>query len=305
MKRRLRRMGWSLRRLRLSRLVVGIVVVAAAAAGLGLFTDLDLATIGRGAVLLALGLLLASPVAALWSRLMLRRPPWRSTPALCFAGSDLGFRVAGRSGRRREPAIQAAVAAEIPPTAHPTAVEVWLVACDEAGRDQTLIRGRPHRSAWSSSVEGLIEPADRNDPFQAAMRLIAEQYEVPITRVDVLAWGTETLREGSRNAVVAIARTSISAEELLRRTGEESEGRTAHPVALAPTPIADALAWGDPRSWRGAAAYGLLELLERTEPGSWTALEGRVRDRWRDKAMFARVERGTAQIAGRVLAADG
>ena len=305
MNRRLRRIGWSLRRLRAIRLAAAAALAATAVIGLWLGTDVDPALIGRGAALLAVGILLARPAGALWSRFMIRRPPWRSAPELRFAGLDLGFRVAGRAGRHTDGQIGAGIADAPADTAAPTALEVWLIAADQAGRDVTIVQGLPDRRLWSSSLDGVVDPADRDDPFRAVLRLVNEQWEVPIVRVDVLAWGSERTRDGARTAVVACARTSIPAERLSSLTYDDSDGRTAHPVSLSPDSVADALAWGDPASWRGGAVYGLLELLEHAEPGSWTALEGRVRTRWRDKAMFARVERGTAQISGRVLAADG
>lgn len=305
MKRRLRRMGWSLRRLRVDRLVAAAVLAATAVGALRLVGDVDLSLLGRGAALIAIGILLARPAAALWSRFMVRRPPWRAAPELRFAGADLGFQMAGDAGPNTYRDMRAAIAGELARATNPIALEVWLVASDEAGRDSTIVESLPDRRLWSSSLEGALDLADLDNLFGAGLRLVTEQWEVPITRFDVLAWGNERTQDGSRQVLVASARTSMPAERLVALTDDDSAGRTSHPVSLSVECVADALAWGDPASWRGGALYGLLELLEQAEPGSWTALEARVRARWRDKAMFARVERGTAQITGRVLAADG
>lgn len=303
MKRRLRRVSWSLRRLRPARLGIGFVLTAVAIGAVWIFTDADVSVIGWTVMVLAIGLLLARPAAALWSHLIMRQPSWRVGPTMRFAGSDLGFSVSGRP-TSSPPSTAVRGLATPDPTApdHPTVLEIWLVAGDPAGSDWTIVSGRPDRTIWSSSVEEPIVPADGNDPYRAAHRLIGREWAVPITEIDVVARGSEVVPDGRRDVVVAVARTSLSIEEFTALAYEDP-GRTAQPVPVSPKGVADALGWGDPVSWRGGAVYGLLELLEQNEPGSWTALEGRVRARWHDKAMFARVERGTAQITGRVLAA--
>lgn len=303
MKRRLRRVSWSLRRLRPARLVIGFVLAAVAIGAVWIFTDADLSVIGWTVMILAIGLLLARPAAALWSHLIMRQPSWRVGPTMRFAGDDLGFTVSGRSASGSPSAVITAVATtDRTAPDHPTVLEIWLVAGDAAGSDWTIVSGRPDRTIWSSSVEGPTVPADGNDPYRAAHRLINREWAVPVTAIDVVVRGSEVVPDGRRDVVVVVARTSLSLEEFTA-LAHQDPGRTAQPVPVSPKGVADALGWGDPVSWRGGAVYGLLEVLEQNEPGSWTELEGRVRARWHDKAMFARVERGTAQITGRVLAA--
>jgi hypothetical protein len=149
-----------------------------------------------------------------------------------------------------------------------------------------------------------LDDTGRPNPFRATHRLIKEELDLPLVGIELLGWGREEHSLGTRDTVVAYVTTSIEAENL---SGVEyPEGRVeraAHLVPIDLEGVAKTLGWGHPLNWRGGSAFGLLELLEASQPGAWAALEHRVAPRWYEKGMFARVERGTEKVSERALAA--
>lgn len=315
MKLRLKRIGWWIRRLRGKRFIAFVGIVAIAAVGGWLYGGLDSAAMGGIAALVVAGVVLAKPITSVARRLFLRSAPWRSgSGPLSFAGSDLGYWVEGlvESESPRESVDRIADSGGRFASGQ-VGLELWLVAGDEAGHDWTIVQEIKEppsgRIIWSSSVDADLTIADFDDtgrpnPFRAAHRMIKEEFDVPLVDIELLGWGREQLQLGTRDTVVAFARTSLPAEQLSGFTYQE-DGRTeriAHLVTVDLDGVAKALGWGHPSSWSGGAAFGLLELLEEFQAGAWPALERRVAPRWYEKAMFARVERGTESLTGRAAA---
>ena len=314
MKHRLKRIGWWIGRLRGKRFIAFVAIVALAAIGGWFYGGLDSAAMGGGVALVVAGVVLARPLGSLARRLFLRKPPWRSgVGPLAFAGADLGFRVEGlvvsESPRETVDSIASSggrfANGEI-------GLELWLVATDDLGQDWTIVQEIKEPPAgkvgWTSSVDAGLTIADFDDtgrpnPFRAAHRLVKGEIDVPLVDIDLMGWGREQMTAGTRDTVVAFARTAVPAEKLSGFTYPDNRAeRVAHLVPLDLDGIAKALGWGHPSSWNGGAAFGLLELLEEFQPGAWPALERRVAPRWYEKGMFARVERGTESLTEKAAA---
>jgi len=306
---RLRRAGWWIQRLRGKRFIAFIAITAAAALTGWFYGGFDSAATGGIAALVVASLVLAGPLKLLAKRLFVRTAPWRSgLGPLTFAGSDLGFLVEGFVGSEGPRETVDAIAASGGRFASgEMSLELWLVATDDQGQDWTLvqeIREPPAgRLVWTSSVDSQLNIADFDDtgrpnPFRAAHRVVKEEIDVPLVDIELFGWGREQLPVGTRDTVVAFARTSVPAEKLSGFTYPDSRvERSAHLVSLDLDGLAKALGWGHPTHWNGGAAFGILELLEEFQAGAWPALERRVVPRWYEKGMFARVERGTESLA--------
>ncbi len=316
MRHRLRRAGWWVRRLRGKRLLGLVTLVTAAVVGGWIYGGPTSAAVGGVVGLVIVGILLARPVAALAKRLFLRTPPWRAEPGpLAFAGVELGFNVEGFvAGETPRQLVDKIATPGGRFASGEFSLELWLVASDAQGQDWTIVQELDlppaGKTAWTSSVDGLLSFADfdetgRPNPFRATQRLAKEELDVPLVDIDILGWGREQqYPAGARDTVVAFVRTSLGAEKL---SGFEypsgRDERTAHLVPISLEGMAKSLGWGHPLSWRGGSVFGLLELLEITHPGAWTALEKSVALRWHEKGMFARVERGTERVTERAVAA--
>jgi hypothetical protein len=316
MRQRFRRVGWWFRRLRGKRLLGFGVLVAAAVAGGWLYGGPTSAAVGGVVALVLVGIVLAKPVRAIASRLFLRRPPWRAEPGpLAFAGADLGFTVDGFvAGDTPRDLVDKISNAGGRYRSGEISVELWLVASDAQGQDWTIVqelRLPPvGKAAWTSSIDGEMGFTDfdetgRPNPFRTAHRLAKTELDVPLVDIDLFGWGREQQHPvGTRETVVAVARTSVAAEKLSGFEYPESrDERRAHLVPVSLDGIAKSLGWGHPVNWRGGSVFGLLELLEVFQPGAWAALEERVAPRWYEKGMFARVERGTEKATERAVAA--
>jgi hypothetical protein len=292
------------------------VVAGAVAAALGwVYGGRDSAAVGGIAVLVVATLVLPRPLVSLAKRVFLRSAPWRAEPGpLVFANADLGFRVEGFAGDRRpRELVDDLAAAGGRFSSGEISLQLWVVATDKQGQDWTIVQeiheARPGRITWTSSIDSGLTVADFDDagrpnPFRATHRLVRAELDLPLVDIKLLGWGREHHSFGSRDAVVAYVTTSIGAEKL--RGIEYPEGRverTAHLVPIDLEGVAKALGWGHPVSWRGGSAFGLLELLEESQPGAWVALERRVAPRWYEKGMFARVERGTEKVTERAVVA--
>jgi len=311
---RLKRVGWWFRRLRGKRSIGFLLIAAIAAVGGWLYGGLDSAAVGGVVALVLAGIVLARPLAALARRLFLRTPPWRAEAGqLDFAGADLGFRVSGFAGGQAPRELVDEIADSGGRfSAGEVSVELWLVATDERGQDWTIVQelqeSPARRVVWTSSVDAELTIADfdhtgRPNPFRAAHRIAKADLDVPLVDIQLLGWGREQHANGTRDTVVAFARTSIAAERLSGFEYPATRERAAHLVALDLEGVAKALGWGHPSNWRGGSAFGLLELLEISQPGAWASLERRVAPRWYEKGMFARVERGTEKVSERATVA--
>ena len=292
-----------------------VLLVAVAAVGGWLYGGSDSAAVGGIAALLVAGIVLARPLVTLAKRVFLRSAPWQAEPGpLAFAGADLGFRVEGFAGDRgpRELMDDMAVAGGRFSSGE-ISLELWIVATDERGQDWTIVQEIHEvpagKVAWTSSVDAGLTIADFDDtgrpnPFRATHRLVKEELDVPLVDIELLGWGREQHATGTRDTVVAYVTTSIGAEKLSGFEYPENRvERAAHLVPINQEGVAKTLGWGHPLNWRGGSAFGLLELLETSQPGAWASLERRVAPRWYEKGMFARVERGTEKIAERAIAA--
>ena len=315
MRQRLRRAGWWFRRLRGQRLLGFIALVTAAVIGGWLYGGPTSAAVGGVVALVVVGIVLARPVAAIARRLFLRTPPWQAEPGpLAFAGADLGFKVEGfGAGETPRDLVDKLAQAGGRFKSGEVSLELWLVASDLQGQDWTIVQALNlppvGKTAWTSSVDGELTFADfdetgRPNPFRAVHRLVKQELDVPLVDIDILGWGREQHHPvGTRDIVVAFARTSLAAEKLSGfEYPEGRDARRAHLVPVSLDGIAKALGWGHPSNWRGGSVFGLLELLEAFQPGAWAALVERVAPRWYEKGMFARVERGTEKATERALA---
>ncbi|NNC93049.1 MAG: hypothetical protein HKN80_11230 [Acidimicrobiia bacterium] len=315
MKQQLKRAGWWIRRLRGKRFMAFVLLVVLAAASGWAYGGLDSAAVGGIAAVVVAALVLARPLVSLAKRVFLRPAPWRAEPGpLAFAGADLGFRLddfAGDRGARELVDDIASAGGRF--SSGEISLELWVVATDEQGQDWTIVQGihdsPAGRISWTSSVDAgmTIDDFDatgRPNPFRAAHRLVKEELDLPLVDIELLGWGREQHSVGTRDTVVAYATTSIGAEKLSGIEYPEGRvGRAAHLVQIDVDGVAKALGWGHPLNWRGGSAYGLLELLEASQPGAWATLERRVAPRWYEKGMFARLERGTEKVSERAVAA--
>lgn len=312
MRYRLGRLTWWLRRLRARRILAAgvcssILVVAAWSLGGGSSAAPGVLTI------LVAGAFIGPPAVRFWRRHFLRTAPWTSAGGdPTFGGWQLGFEVLGRAGK--EPPVRQVgriIDTSEQFDAGDLFVEAWLLASDASGTwwtvAQEVTESPTGRSAWTSSIDGWLTVADfdragRPSPFRAIHRLVAAEFDVPVVNIDLVAWGREPTASGGRNVVSAIVTTDADILEHVAHADVLVEWR-GHEVRLDPTGVAEALGRTRCSRWRGGAVVGLLESLERIHPGSWAGIERTVAARWRDKAMFARVERGTEHVTGRVLAA--
>jgi hypothetical protein len=275
----------------------------------------DSAAVGGIVALVIAAVVLARPLMSLTKRVFLRSAPWRAEPGLlAFAGADLGFRVEGFAGERGPRQLVDDIAAAGGRfSSGEISLELWVVATDDQGQDWTIVQqvheAPAGRISWTSSVDAGLTIADFDDtgrpnPFRATHRLVKEEFDLPLVDIEVLGWGREQDSLGTRDTVVAIVTTSIGAETLSGIEYPEGQvERAAHLVPLNLEGVAKSLGWSHPLNWRGGSAFGLLELLEAAQPGAWAALERRVAPRWYGKGMFARVDRGTAKITERAVAA--
>ncbi len=271
---------------------------AAALSGLGLFM---------------LGMLVSRPMAHLGSRLLRRSAPWRRVGSeLEFGTARLGLEIAGLVGveppsTQTHRIIESGSRFEL----GDVFLEVWLVASDEDGREwtvaQEITEPQARWSTWTSSIDGWLTLADldeagRPNPFRSIHRLIEAEFGIAVAHIELRAWGREQTRSGDRSVVVAMAVAAAHAEKLeILEFSDSLADRRAHVVRLDPDGVAGILGGVHADQWRGGAVVGLLEALDRSHPGSWAAVEHRVSAQWREKAMFARVERGTEQVTGRAL----
>jgi hypothetical protein len=307
MRRRLQRVtGW-FRRLHFWRFLVLLALVVLGWVAAWRFGGSAAAAFG-GLAALGAGALLSRPLAVIWRRFFLHAAPWRNGS---FGGEDLGFEVVGLArGESPVPLVDRIIGSGEQFDAADLFVEVWLVATDGSAMWQTvaleIIEPPAGRSVWTSSIDGWLTVADFDDrgrpsPFRAIHRLVGAEFDVPVVDIDLVVWGREETTTGSRSVVTAFVTTDATKLEQVDH-GESLVDRRCHSVDLDPVGVADALGRAHSSHWRGGAVVGLLELLDRLHPGSWPEVERTVSARWREKAMFARIERGTQHVTGRALA---
>ena len=313
---RLKRTWWRIRRFRAKRIVGFILVMTAALAAGNAFGRWPAAILGAVAGLVLAGAMLAKPLKGIGRMVFVRPPPWRDTDeSMWFAGADLGFTPRGYAGDAApRSVVERMTTSGRRFMAGQVSLELWLVATDEAGSPWTVVQERlPTQAAdrvWTSSADSALEIADldesgRPDPYRAAIRIAKEELDVPVARVQLVGWGRETTLGGTRDVVVGLAYTPVAAESLsgLSYPGDRGE-RAAHLIPLTVEGVAKGLGWGHPGQWNGGAAFGLLETVEHVAPGSWVGVERAVAPRWYEKAMFARLERGTQSVSAGAKPSD-
>lgn len=297
--------GW-LRSLRAVPVAVGLVAAAAAVALLYLQAGPEtVAALVAAILLVAAGTTLARPLLAALRSIFMRRPPWRRRHGGAFAGSRLGFVDVTTVGHLHSSEIPEALAGLERGDA-PAHLVMWIEAADRSGRRWTVLQeagetGSYSRVAWTASVDGAmggldLDPRGRVDPYRAAHRLAEWELGLPLASVDVVALGTDEHVDGVRAVAVALAETSVGAEELA--AAEYPNGgirRRTHLVEVAPAGVGAGLGLGHPARWHGPAVYGLLEMLEQRRPKAWAAAERDVAGRWHQKQRFARMEREAAR----------
>ena len=316
MRKRLRRLIWATQRFRAWRLLGLTLIIVGAAAAAWLYSQWDAVPVfGVAAVFLA-GLLLAHPIAALARRLFVKAPPWRQESGRVeFAGAELGMELYGSVLEETPMEIVERLGSYGGRFADGRfSLVLWLIAADGDGNYWTIVQEQQHRSTgrtiWTASVDGSLSIADldesgRPNPFRAAHRLAKSDLDVPLVDITLAGWGREHLRDGNRDVAVGFARTSVSAERLRGISYPRANiACHAHLVTLDQGGTAKTLGWGLPSTWHGGAVYGLLETLENVESGSWAALERAVAPRWHNGGMFARVDRETEHLTGRLYSAS-
>jgi hypothetical protein len=306
------RFRWMLRGL-LTSFVAYVLIAGFAGALVVLFlSDQGWVPVLIAGAVVAASMLLLRPLKSWLRRLFVRHPAWhKSTGRFSFAHHDLGLVVDARvGGATPREVVDMFDKSNASLSGAPIDLMLWVYAQGKDGQKWTLVQEveRSHRShgtsAWTSSIDGTLSIADldamgRPDPYRGAHRLAKEELDVPLTSINLIAWGKEFHSDGDREVVVGFAETSVSAEDLQEHRYVGRGVRRAHLVPVASAGVTKALAWGHPTAWHGGAVYALAELVDEILPGSWRQLEPNVEPRWREKQIFARLERGTRAITER------